>query len=157
MPQLPVTTELCLGCSLDTALCHLARARSVLREPVLYSHCSSYCWSLAVLFQDAHQELWSYLWTEKQPLLILPVTVFLFFIPFCSLKPQLFFQGLFYELIHLPQVSFIGAAVFVWVSVPAFVLSLLDQALVLSADFKLTASALSFGYLMHKHLSRCNI
>lgn len=82
--------------------------------------------------------------------------LYLWFIPCCSLKPQLFFQRLCHKLIFFCT-SLIYAPVFVWISVPAFILSLLFQAPVLSSDLKFTASALSFCYLMHKCICGCNL
>lgn len=97
------------------------------------------------------------------PLLILPVTVSLVFIPCCSLKPQLFFQGLFHKLMLSPQTSLICAAVFVWVSVPS--LCLYTQPFILTQNFIFSSQVYSFCslkdsifcYLMHKCLSRCNL
>lgn len=102
--------------------------------------------------------------TSPLPLLILPVTVSLVFIPCCSLNTQLFFQGLFHKLILFPQTSLIYAAVFVWVSVPS--LCLCTQPFILTHSFIIFSSQVyrfcsfkdsTFCYLMHKCMSRCNL
>lgn len=89
------------------------------------------------------------------PLLILPVAVSLFLFHAVLLKLSSSSKGFFtsWSFFHSRLLFMLQV---LCRSVPAFILSLLFQVPVLTSDPKFLSFALSFYYLMHKCISRCN-